>query len=133
MGAEERRRQRKCYSSQIVTSLVASSACLIGPREGSTAVASPPPLALQESFSPSGYGRNFPLFSRVMRVGLSTGLSPRSFEGVLSGAEFSEAADFALLVRDLKWLILRDYLDHEIGTFLIPLLAANGTEIETRY
>ena len=68
-----------------------------------------------------------------MRVGLSTGLSPRTFEGVLSGAEFSEASDFARLVRDLKWLILSNYLEHEIGTFLIPLVAAKGTEIETRY
>ena len=72
------------------------------PREGSTPVPFPPPLNLEERFSITGCGKNFPLFSRVMRVGLSTGLSPRTFEGVLSGAEFSEAADFARLVRDLK-------------------------------
>ena len=47
------------------------------PREGSLAVAFPPPFALQESFSPSGYGGNFPLFSRVMRVRLSTGPGAR--------------------------------------------------------
>jgi hypothetical protein len=66
-----------------------------------------------------------------MRVWLLTGLNAEGPEIVLSGAEFSEAADFARLVRGLKYLILSDYLDREIGTFLIPLAAAKGTEIET--
>ena len=39
------------------------------PRDGSTAVAPPPPLALLECFSRFGCGRNFPLFSGVMRGG----------------------------------------------------------------
>jgi len=46
-------------------------------REGSPAVAFPPPLDLEESFSRSGCGRIFPLFSRVMRDELSTGSGAR--------------------------------------------------------
>ena len=42
----------------------------LSPREGSTAVAFPPPLAPAKSFSRSGCGRIIPLFSGVMREGL---------------------------------------------------------------
>ena len=38
-------------------------------REGSPAVAFPPPLALAKAFSRSGWGRIFPLFSGDMRAG----------------------------------------------------------------
>ncbi len=41
-------------------------------RERSTLVPFPPPLAPAKAFSRSGCDRIFPLFSRVMRVGLST-------------------------------------------------------------
>ena len=61
------------------------------PGEGSTAVAFPPPLALEESFSPPGIGRIFSLFSRVMRDGLSTEPCAEMPEIVLSGPVFSEA------------------------------------------
>lgn len=43
MGAGKRRRQRKRYASQIVTSPLVGSAYSAGLREGSTAVAFPPP------------------------------------------------------------------------------------------
>jgi hypothetical protein len=68
-----------------------------------------------------------------MRGGLNTGLGAKRPGRVLSGPIFSGPDDCASLVRDLKWLIFIDDLDHGIGTFLIPLVAANGTEIETRY
>ena len=64
---------------------------------------------------------------------LFTCLGVNKLGSVLSGPIFSEAADFACLVRDLKWLILSDYLENEIGTFQIPFVDANGTEIETQY
>ena len=50
---------------------------------------SPPPLALAKAFSRSGCGRIFPLFSRVMREGLSTGAAAKSPGSGLSGPIFS--------------------------------------------
>ena len=70
----KRRRQQKRYASQIVTSLLVCSACAVGPREGSTAVAFPPPPALVNLFSGWLRNRKIPLFSRVMREGLFTDL-----------------------------------------------------------
>ncbi len=64
-------------------------------------VASPPPLALAKAFSPSGCGRIFPLFSRVMRERLSTGPGARRPGSGLSGAVFSGAHDCANLVNSL--------------------------------
>jgi hypothetical protein len=46
---------------------------------------SPPPLAPAKAFSRSGCGRIFPLFSRVMREGLSTGPAPGGPEAVSQG------------------------------------------------
>ena len=48
-----------------------------------------PPFALAKSFSRSGCGRIFPLFSGVMRVRLLTGTFPKRPESVLSGSIFS--------------------------------------------
>ena len=62
---------------------------------------SPPPLALAKAFSRSGCGRIFPLFSRVMREGLSTGPSARRPESGLSGPIFSGPDDCADLVQSL--------------------------------
>ncbi len=45
--------------------------------EVETALPYPPPLTPAKAFSPSGYGRIFPLYSRVMPEGLSTGLVAR--------------------------------------------------------
>lgn len=45
----------------------------------------PPPLVLAEAFSRYGHGWIFLLFSRVMRVGLSTGTAARGPRGGLSG------------------------------------------------
>ena len=42
----------------------------LGPREGSTAVAFPPPLIPENPFSVLGCGRIFLLFSKVIAVGL---------------------------------------------------------------
>ena len=63
------------------------------PRDGWTAVALPPPLALQKLFSRSGCGRIFPLFSGVMREGLSTGRGTRRPENGLWGPLFSRPDD----------------------------------------
>ena len=62
---------------------------------------SPPPLALAKAFSRSGCGRIFPLFSRVMRVGLSTGPGARRPGSGLSGPIFSGPHDCADLVNSL--------------------------------
>ena len=72
------------------------------PREGSTPVPPPPPLALQESFSRSGCGQNFPLFSRVMRDGLLTGLRAKRPESVLSGPIFSGPVNRSLSGEQLQ-------------------------------
>src|SRR6056297_637223 len=61
----------------------------------------PPPLALAKAFSRSGCGRIFPLFARVMRVGLSTGRGTRRAEVGLSGPIFSGPHDCADLVNCL--------------------------------
>ena len=68
------------------------------PREGSTAVAFPPPLALTKVFSRSGRGWIFPLFSGVMRARLSTGSGTRWSGSGLSGPIFSGPVAFADLV-----------------------------------
>lgn len=52
-----------------------------------------PPLALAKAFSRSGCGRIFPLFSRVMRVGLLTGPRPEGRTSVLSGPIVMEHRD----------------------------------------
>jgi hypothetical protein len=62
-------------------------------RKGSTAVAFPPPLALSKAFSRSGCRRIFPLFSRVMREGLSTALASGWPGSGLSGPVFSGPHD----------------------------------------
>ena len=48
-----------------------------------------PPLAPEKRFSRPGCGQNFPLFSRVMRVGLLTGVGAAVAGSVLSGLIFS--------------------------------------------
>ena len=64
-------------------------------------VPSSPPLAPAKAFSRSGGGRIFPLFSRVMREGLSTGLCARWPGSGRSGAVFSGALDCSILVYSL--------------------------------
>ncbi len=61
-----------------------------------------PPLAPTKAFSRSGCGRIFPLFSRVMRVGLSTGPGARRPGSGLSGPIFSGPHDCADLVNSLQ-------------------------------
>jgi hypothetical protein len=70
-------------------------------REGWIPVPSPPPPALAKAFSRSGRGRNFALFSRVMRVGLSTGPAARRPGSSLSEPIFSGPHDCAVLVNSL--------------------------------
>ena len=67
-------------------------------REGWTSDPSPPPLALAKAFSRSGCGRIFPLFSRVMRERLSTGLWAKRSESALSAPIFSGPVACASLV-----------------------------------
>ena len=57
-----------------------------------------PPLAPAKAFSRSGCGRIFPLFSRVMREGLSTGPCAGRHGSGLSGPIFSGPHDCADLV-----------------------------------
>jgi hypothetical protein len=64
-------------------------------------ILSPPPLAPAKAFSRSGYGRIFPLFSRVMRDGLFTGPGAKSAQSVLCGLIFSGPHDCADLVNFL--------------------------------
>jgi len=71
------------------------------PRERSILVAFPPPLALEESFSRPGCGRIFPLYSRVMRGGLLTGVGAGIPGSVLSGLIFSGPVACADLVNFL--------------------------------
>lgn len=69
------------------------SDCLIGPREGSPAVAFPPPLAPAKAFSRSGCDRIFPFFSGVMWGKLSTGPCVTRPGSVLQEPIFSKADD----------------------------------------
>ena len=69
--------------------------------EGCLSDPSPPPLAFAKAFSRFGCGRIFPLFSRVMRVGLSTGGGARRPASCLLGPIFSEPNDCARLVNFL--------------------------------
>ena len=71
-------------------------------REGSTSDPVAPPLTLEKAFSRSGSGRNFSLYSRVMRVGLSTDPDGRWPCGGLSGPVFSGPHDCANLVNSLQ-------------------------------
>ena len=61
----------------------------------------PPPLAPAKAFYPFGCGRNFLLFSRVMRVGLSTASGAKRPGRDLSGSIFSGPHDCADLVNCL--------------------------------
>jgi len=81
----------------------------VGRRERSIPVPSAPPLALAKAFSRSGCGWIFPLFSRVMRAGLSTGSGAKWPESGLSGPIFSGPHDCADLVNrlqasEIKWI-----------------------------
>ena len=78
-------------------------------KEGWISGSSPPPLALAKAFSRSVCSRNFPLFSRVMRQGLSTGLRAKRPGSGLSGSVFSRADDCADLVNFCKLLIIMRY------------------------
>ncbi len=57
-----------------------------------------PPSALAKAFSRSGCGRIFPLFSRVMQDGLSTGLCANGLRSGLSGRIFSGPLDCSISV-----------------------------------
>jgi|GEM_PF-6305921 len=69
-----------------------------GTGESSIFVTLAPPLAPAKAFSRSGCGRIFPLFSGVMRDGLSTGGGASWPGSVLSGPIFSGPHDCANLV-----------------------------------
>ena len=103
MGPIEEGMIETCCSTSAAAHLGLKSAVLkhingLGAREGLTGVAFPPPLALAKVFSPSGCGRIFALFSKVMRVGLSTGPGAKGPGSGLSGPIFSGPDDCAGLV-----------------------------------
>ena len=83
-----------CGNDNIVNMLLAG--------EHSAPDPSAPPLALGNCFSAPGVGWNFSLFSRVMRVGLNTGVGARRAESVLSLPIFSGPDDCADLVNFLQ-------------------------------
>jgi hypothetical protein len=65
-----------------------------------------PPLALAKAFSRFGRSRIFPLYSRVMRDGLSTGVGARRPGSGLSGSIFSGPHDCAASVQTTMSLFL---------------------------
>jgi hypothetical protein len=71
-------------------------------REGSTAVAFPPPLALENCVSVPSFARKLLLFSRVIANWLSTGSGPAQPQDALCGPILSEADDCAFLVFSLQ-------------------------------
>ena len=90
----------------------------------------PPPLARAKAFSPFGCGRIFPLFSRVMRVGLSTGPCAERPESVLSGLIFSKADDCADLVLSFKALNMNGYFQRFFWSVFENVRLADRTGIE---
>ena len=62
----------------------------------------PPPLALAKAFYPSDCDRIFSLFSRVMRLGLSTSVGAMRHGSGLSGPILSGPDDCADLVHRLQ-------------------------------
>ena len=89
----------------------------------------PPPLALAKAFSRSGCGRIFPLFSRVMRVGLSTGPGARRPGSGLSGPIFSGPDDCADSVQTATYLFLWFFLDPHESRFVIADMHPPGTGV----
>ena len=89
----------------------------------------PPPLALEESFSRPGCGRIFPLFSRVMRVGLLTGGGARRPESVLSEPIFSKADDCADLVLSFKTLNMNGYFQKSFWSVFENIRLADRTGV----
>ena len=79
----------------------ASKAC-VGVTPPWVQIPPPPPLAPAKAFSRSGCGRIFPLFSRVMREGLSTGPGGKWPGSGLSGPIFSGPDDCVDLVNFLQ-------------------------------
>ncbi|MBB4207795.1 hypothetical protein LY39_00927 [Roseinatronobacter bogoriensis subsp. barguzinensis] len=93
----------------------------------------PPPPAPAKAFSPFGCGRIFPLFSRVMQEGLSTGLGARRPEGGLSGPIFSGPDDCAALVQTTTPMFLPLFFAPHESLFVIAIctrtvLASTSTE-----
>ncbi len=74
----------------------------VGERPPWVRIPPPPPLAPAKAFSRSGRGRILPLYSRVMRVGLSTDPDARWPGSGLSGPIFSGPNDCADLVNSFQ-------------------------------
>ena len=99
-------------------------------REGSTGVPFPPPLAPAKAFSRSGCGRLFPLFSRVMRGLLLTGLGAKRPGGCLSGPLFSGPVDCVRAVQLSKILKNICFSGLRNCTFVVCDRHAGATRIE---
>ncbi len=99
-------------------------------REYSTPVPFAPPLALAKAFSRSGCGRIFPLYSRVMRAGLSTGPGVSWRGSRLSGPVFSGPHDCADLV-NFHQAVEIEFINHVSAEhFDFRDTFREGTEIE---
>jgi hypothetical protein len=99
-------------------------------REGSTAVAFPPPLASAKAFSRSGCGRIFSLFSGVMREGLLTGSGASRDDSVLSGPIFSGPVNRAQSGSEPMLLKSRDFDWMRVRAVCSSVCQAAGTGIE---
>jgi hypothetical protein len=73
------------------------------------------PTSQRNPFSARSCRRNFPLFSRVVAVGLLTAGPRQGARAVLCEAAFSEAVDFAISVNSFGPLILHGYLEPPQG------------------
>ena len=89
-----------------------------------------PPLALAKAFSRSGCGRIFPLFSRVMRVGLSTGMGVRRPGSGLSRPIFSGPHDCADLVNSLQDSENKKFSEERREHFGGSRVSRDGTALE---
>ena len=90
----------------------------------------PPPLPLAKAFSPSGCGRIFSLYSRVMREGLSTGSDGRRPGSGLSGPIFSGPDDCAVLVFSFQTIEITTVNPLPAEHFDFRVARREGTEIE---
>ncbi len=99
-------------------------------REGSPAVAFPPPLAPTKAFSRSGCGRIFPLFSGVMQDRLLTGTLPRRPESVLSAPIFSRPVACAVLVNRYQTSVYQGNYSDVNPTWMGVASGADTTRVE---
>ncbi len=134
--SSNRRKLLRLYRHPIHPSLdqsfvnMASSKSMTLRREGSTAVASAPPLAPAKAFSRSGCVRIFLLFSGVMRARLLTGTLPSRPESVLSAPIFSRPIACAVLVNRYQTSVYQGNYSDVNPTWMGVASGADATRVE---